>query len=498
MSVSASKPLTAPIGVVPELRLRALRDSPLEAQGDFVVYWMTAARRTAWNFALDRAVAWARGLKRPLVIVEVLPCGGRWDSDRHHGFVLQGMADNARQLADRPAFYYPYVESRPGECRRLFAAIGRRACVVVTDDYPLRLPALDTVDPQVAVRIEAIDGQGLLPLRAADRPFPTAHAFRRFLQRTLREHLLDAPQPAPLARVRLPVLESLPAEILKRWKPASLEVLSRPETLLASLPIDHGVAVVKTSGGGRAARTRWKAFLTRLLAAYPETRNQPEEETTSGLAPYLHFGHISAHEIFHDLAKHETWSPDRLADKASGAREGWWGMSEAAEAFLDQLVTWREVGANCCAYQPDYAGYESLPSWAKATLAKHATDARPYQYTLEEFESAETHDRLWNAAQRQLLTEGRIHNYLRMLWAKKVLHWTSCAREALDILMELNNRYALDGQDPNSYSGIFWTFGRYDRAWGPERPIFGTIRYMSSENTARKVRVADYIQRYAV
>jgi deoxyribodipyrimidine photo-lyase len=164
---------------------------------------------------------------------------------------------------------------------------------------------------------------------------------------------------------------------------------------------------------------------------------------------------------------------------------------------LDQLLTWREVGFNGCACQPNYDDYESLPSWAKATLAKHAADERPYLYTLKQFRSAQTHDRLWNAAQRQLLTEGRIHNYMRMLWAKKVLHWAASPQEALDILIELNNRYALDGQDPNSYSGIFWTFGRYDRAWGPERPIFGTIRYMSSENTARKVHVADYIARYA-
>lgn len=462
-----------------------------------MVYWMTTARRTTWNYALDRAVAWTQELKRPLVIVEVLTCGGRWDSDRHHGFVLQGMADNARRLADRPVLYYPYVESRPGECGRLFAAMGRRACVVVTDDYPIRLPALETVDPQVAVRIEAIDGNGLLPLRAADKAFPTAYAFRRFLQRTLREHLLDAPKPAPLARLRIPRLKRLPEEILKRWTPASLAMLSRPQAILASLPIDHDVPLAATRGGCQAARTRGKTFLAKRLVSYPETRNQPEEDATSGLAPYLHFGYISVHEVFRDLAKREEWSPDRLAEKATGGREGWWGMGDAAEAFLDQLVTWREVGFNGCACQPNYDDYESLPSWAKATLAKHAADERPYLYTLKQFRSAQTHDRLWNAAQRQLLTEGRIHNYLRMLWAKKVLHWAASPQEALDILIELNNRYALDGQDPNSYSGIFWTFGRYDRPWGPERPIFGTIRYMSSENTARKVHVAEYVRRYA-
>ena len=173
-------------------------------------------------------------------------------------------------------------------------------------------------------------------------------------------------------------------------------------------------------------------------------------------------------------------------------------MSEPAEAFLDQLVTWREVGYNCCAYRSDYDEYQSLPSWAKATLAKHAVDKRSYLFTLDEFAAARTHDRLWNAAQRQLITEGTIHNYLRMLWGKKILQWTAGPQEALDIMVELNNRYALDGQDPNSYSGIFWILGRYDRPWGPERPIFGTVRYMSSENTARKIRVREYIRRYNI
>jgi deoxyribodipyrimidine photo-lyase len=170
-------------------------------------------------------------------------------------------------------------------------------------------------------------------------------------------------------------------------------------------------------------------------------------------------------------------------------------MSEAAEAFLDQLVTWREVGFNFCAHRPDYDEYLSLPDWAKATLAKHAADDRPHAYSLDEFASARTHDRLWNAAQGQLLTEGHIHNYLRMLWGKKILEWTTRPQEALDIMVELNNRFALDGQDPNSYSGICWVLGRYDRPWGPARPIFGTVRYMSSENTARKVRVKEYLQR---
>jgi deoxyribodipyrimidine photo-lyase len=160
------------------------------------------------------------------------------------------------------------------------------------------------------------------------------------------------------------------------------------------------------------------------------------------------------------------------------------------------LITWRELGYNMAAHAPGYERYESLPAWARRTLAEHAADRRPFLYSLEEFEMSATHDPLWNAAQRQLVTEGRIHGYLRMLWGKKILEWTRSPEEALDVMVELNNTYALDGRDPNSYSGIFWVLGRYDRPWGPERPVFGKIRYMSSENTARKVGVSKYMERY--
>ena len=172
-------------------------------------------------------------------------------------------------------------------------------------------------------------------------------------------------------------------------------------------------------------------------------------------------------------------------------------MSGSAENYLDQLVTWREVGYNFTAHRPDYDRYESLPAWAQTTLEDHAGDKRHTVYTLEQFEAAKTHDALWNAAQIQLAREGYIHNYMRMLWGKKILEWSASPTIAASILIELNNKYGLDGRNPNSYSGIFWCLGRYDRAWGPVRPIFGKIRYMSSENTARKFSVKNYIREYS-
>jgi deoxyribodipyrimidine photo-lyase len=168
-------------------------------------------------------------------------------------------------------------------------------------------------------------------------------------------------------------------------------------------------------------------------------------------------------------------------------------MRPEAESFLDQLVTWRELGYNLCSHRDDYDHYASLPDWAKHTLAVHASDERPYLYSLEQFEQAATHDPLWNAAQRELVREGGLQGYLRMLWGKKILHWSRTAELALHVMIELNNKYALDGRNPNSYSGIFWILGRYDRAWGPERPVFGKVRYMTSESARRKLELRRYL-----
>ena len=165
--------------------------------------------------------------------------------------------------------------------------------------------------------------------------------------------------------------------------------------------------------------------------------------------------------------------------------------------FLDQLITWRELGYNMCACREDYDRYESLSLWAQKTLQDHVRDRRPHKYSLDQFEAGKTNDPLWNAAQMQIVREGRLHNYLRMLWGKKILEWSESPQEALGIMVELNNKYGLDGRDPNSYSGIFWVLGRYDRPWGPGRPVFGKIRYMSSQNTARKIKVKSFIKKYA-
>jgi deoxyribodipyrimidine photo-lyase len=407
------------------------------------------------------------------------------------------MADNEERLAKRAVRYYPYVESKLNSGKGLLKALAENACIVVTDDFPsFFLPQMvQAAARQLPVRLEKVDANGLLPMRAADKVFARAYDFRRFLQQALPEYLMDTPNEDPLQGIDLPRLATFPQEIERTW-PRVPEALLKRNSGLDDIPIDHSVKALDSKGGSVAAEAILASFVAEKVGLYDQLRNQPEQEATSGLSPYLHFGHISTHQVFSAVCAREGWSPDRLSNRATGSRSGWWGMTATAEAFLDELVTWRELGYNMCWQRDDYHQYDSLPDWAKATLREHANDPREYVYSLEEFEQAQTHDPLWNAAQNQLVQEGRIHNYLRMLWGKKILEWTARPQDALSIMIELNNKYGIDGRNPNSYSGIFWVLGRYDRAWGPERPIFGKIRYMSSENTARKVKVQQYVRRY--
>ena len=479
---------------VPASRITPANAAPLRPGGAFVLYWMTAARRTTHSYGLDRALARARELGKPLLVLEALRVGYPWASDRLHAFVLAGMRDNAARFAAAGVAYHPYVEPTAGAGKGLLAALAAHACLVVTDEYPgFFLPRMQAAAAALPILVERVDGNGLLPLRAAEIVFPTAIAFRRFIQKRCRAHFEEHPRADPLARLDLP-LAAVPKDILARWPAADPALLLRPGAL-AALPIDHTVAPCG-AGGSVAAGQALARFLDHGLPRY-EDRNDPAAAVTSGLSPYLHFGHIGAHEVFAALMRREGWSPDRLARTTSGSREGWWNVSAASEGFLDQLVTWRELGFNMCFYRPEHESYESLPMWAQQTLDEHAGDRREHLYSREQLESARTHDALWNAAQRQLLRDGTIHNYLRMLWGKKVLEWSPDPRTALATLTHLNNKYALDGRDPNSSSGIAWTLGRYDRAWGPERPVFGKIRYMSSDNTARKLHVAAYLRQYA-
>lgn len=482
---------------VPSLRVRAVNGAEFSQGGKYVLYWMIAARRTHDNFALDRAIEHAKRLNKPLLVLEALRVAYPFASDRFHRFVIDGMAENALAFAKAGIAYHAYVEPEAGAGSGLLEALAEDAAVVVTDDFPcFFLPRmLIAAGKKLDVRLEAVDSNGIMPIRALDKACFRAFDFRRAVQKSFAVHWAERPAPAPLSRLALAKL-GFPKLIRERWPSASPSLLSGDPGALAALPIDHSVPIVGTRGGLGAAKKTLTEFITKKLDRYDEDRNHPDKAATSGLSPYLHFGQLSAHRVFAAIAEREEWTSADLGTRARGERTGFWHMHPSAEAFMDQLITWREVGLNYCAHEADHNSFASLPKWAQKTLKEHEVDARPQVYTRAQLEAARTYDPIWNAAQRELVRDGRIHNYLRMLWGKKILEWSKTPEQALATAIYLNDRYALDGRDPNSYSGILWCFGRYDRAWGPMRPIFGTIRYMSSENTEKKLWLAQYLAKY--
>ncbi len=486
------------MSLTPKSRIMQVNSAAVDPDGKFILYWMIANRRPNWNFSLDRALEWSEKLKKPVLALEALRCGHKWACDRFHSFVLDGMRVNKLAFAASGITYYPFIESKPGMGKGLIEELSKSACIVVTDNFPcFFLPGMvKSASKQSRVKLEMVDSNGLIPLSATQNAYPSAYAFRRFIQNILPEIILEYPDSDPLREGNRFGPAILEQSITEKWPQASDALLSSDPQKISELPIDHTVKSVSTRGGFESAEKAMRLFLEKKLSSYGELRNVPDLNMSSGLSAFLHWGHISVHEIFWRLMEKEKWTPEQLGTKATGKRTGWWGVSPNAESFLDELITWREVGYNMCSVNENYDSYESLPDWAIKTLDDHESDHRPYLYSLEELERSRTHDPLWNAAQNELVREGRIHNYLRMLWGKKILEWTPNSMEALKIMIELNNKYALDGRNPNSYSGIFWTLGRYDRPWGPERNIFGKIRYMSSDRTKEKVSVKKYLEKY--
>jgi deoxyribodipyrimidine photo-lyase len=475
-----------------EARLRRLNDARIVSTGEYVLYWMQIYRRLERNHALDHALRWAHELGRPLVVYEGLRIDYPWASRRLHRFVLEGMQANAARAAELGLNYWPFVETERGQGRGLLRRLSARAALVVTDDFPCFIvpPQAESLARKTEVPVLAVDSNSIVPLSLLGPAVSAAAHLRPRIHKAFAEAWLHraAARPrireAATRRVRPP---------FDAWNTKDVAAFEHALPLDATVPPAQG-----SPGGTPAGRARLRAFVKKRLRGYAEERSTPrclEEGHASGLSPYLHFGHLSIEEVVEAvLATTGKWGPEELRIHNRGKREGFFSDDPDVNAFLDEALTWRDV-----AYQwhwsrrADAASLETaLPAWALATLGAHAKDQRPWLYTAEELERGATHDPLWNAAQRELVATGTIHNYLRMLWGKKVLEWSASPTEAYRTLEHLNNKYALDGRDPNSYAGILWCFGLFDRPWPPERKVLGSVRYMSSESTARKFDLKPY------
>ena len=443
-------------------RITIRRAGPPDPDGSCVAYWMQRAQRGRDNPALDVAVDAANALGKP-VVVFFAPRPFPPANLRHYAFLAQGIPDIADALEKRSIGLvlrrFPN-HSLPKFCDEVKPAL------VIGDENPIRQAEgwRVTVAKKLKLPLWTVDADVIVPSKLLEKEQYAAHVIRPRLQDRLKDFLVAPANPK--------------AKVL--WsKPRSLKSLSAAainlDTLTDGWKIDRSVQPVSAWRGGLTEAHRLlKDFVRHKLERYTRDRNHPETEGTTRLSPYLHFGHICPHTIA--LAVQNADAP-----------------AVAKEAFLNQLITWRELSINLVHFNSNYDTFECGESWAHRTLAKHAKDPRPVIYSEQQLENAETHDPLWNAAQMQMVSTGWMHNYLRMYWAKKILEWTPSPTHAHQIAVRLNDKYELDGRDPNGYSGIAWSIvGKFDRPWF-ERPIFGQIRYMSGASTGKKFDSKKYI-----
>ncbi len=446
-------------------RSLALNDHGTKPERPMVLYWMRVAMRSEENPALEAALTLAHALRRPLLVYQGLSERYPFASDRHHRFILEGARDVASALAERGVAYAFHLE-RPGHRADHLLTLAARSAAVVTEIFPWK-PLADwtsTLARSADCTVMAVDSSCLVPMplvdaRSCDRAF-------RFRDATanLRRKALQAPSIAPLPAVP-GALPKLPFE------PVSLEQADLA-MLIASCEIDHTVAPVPhTPGGSRAAEKRWQSFRDQRLVRYHRQRNDPLADGVSRLSAYLHYGQISPFTVARDAV-------------ATG--------DAGAEKFLDELLVWRELAWAFCFHHPQHEKLSALPEWARATLETHRQDRRSALHDWETLARGRSGDGLWDAAQRSLLIHGELHNNVRMTWGKALLKWTPDARTALTRLIDLNHRYALDGRDPNSYAGILWCLGLFDRPFQPEQAILGSVRDRDTQDHAMRLDVTAY------
>lgn len=467
------------------------------SNGKFVLYWMQINRRFHYNFALEYAVGWANKLKKPLLILEAFSCDYPWATDRSHTFMMQGMKENLDYAEGQNLNYISFVEETAGQYETLLKTLASNASVLVTDEYPVFIirERNSRYPKEMDIPYYTVDSNGLIPLGLTKKDPYSAYFFRKIMQKNFIEAYTNPPKNHPLSELENTERITLSDYFIEDLSDGKQAVEHIPD-FISKLTINHSVKPVDMNGARSIAMKMLDEFLEYGLLQYEEKRNHPDEKKTSQLSPWLHFGKISEYEIIRAVLQYQPdgWDLDNITFN-KGSTGGFFNGNPAIDSFLDEIITWREVGFHFAHHREDYNLLSSLPDWALQTLDKHRNDPREWVYSYEELAASETHDEIWNAAQSQLREEGVIHNYLRMLWGKKVIEWTPNPETALEYLIDLNNTYAIDGRDPNSYSGVFWCFGRFDRAW-QERPIFGKLRYMTSESTRKKVKLKQYLNKY--
>ena len=438
-------------------RIKVLCDRPLVGAGRYVLYWMQASQRVSYNHALAYAITQANKLNKPLVVYIGLVGACPVVTARHYKFMLEGLQEVAADLHKRGIALVVRLERPVAGVKRLCAD----AALLVVDRGYLKHQKKWRQQVCAKLKIPCVQVESDVVV-----PVETASDKQEYAARTIR------PKIHRLAKQFIKPLRML--KIKQRSTRLSSDSVSLDDidALLKKLKVDRAVAPAPGFVGGTSeAQNRLRSFIRNKLADYDEERNDPNIDGTSDLSPYLHFGQISPLEVALAVAK----------------RRG-----KGVKAFLEELIVRRELAINFVFYNRDYDNIKSLPDWARKALAKHAKDKRPYRYSRSKLEAGKTHDPYWNAAQMQMVHAGKMHGYMRMYWGKKILEWSSSPRLAWQRALYLNDKYELDGSDPNGYAGVAWCFGVHDRPWA-ERPIFGTVRYMNDTGLRRKFGADAYV-----
>ncbi|MDX2502235.1 MAG: deoxyribodipyrimidine photo-lyase [Deltaproteobacteria bacterium] len=447
--------------------IQATRIKPLNAsdipKGDYVLYWMQQSQRATYNHALEYAVRQANKLDRMLLVVFGLADDYPEANLRHYTFMLEGLRETWAALASRGV----KMVLRRGHPPDVALNLGRRACMIICDRGYLRHQRAwrHQVAKHADCPVVQVESDVVVPVEVvSDKAEYAARTIRPRIHRHLATYLVGLRQ----TRIKHPSLGL-------KLKEISFDDI---ENVLQKLYLDRSVPPISDlfKGGTSQAVNRFNGFIRRRLIHYDDHSNQPQTDDISHMSPYLHFGQIS---------------PLYLALKISRAADS---LKAVKDAYIEQLIVRRELAMNFAYYTSDYDAYTCIPGWAEKTLAEHRNDEREYIYSRRQLENANTHDAYWNASMREMKFTGFMHNYMRMYWGKKILEWSETPQKAFRTTLAINNKYFLDGRDPNSYTGVAWIYGVHDRAW-TERPIFGKTRYMAASGLERKCDISAYLKK---
>jgi len=444
-------------------RVKILNDKKVIKENDFITYWMQASQRVNYNHALYKAIKISNELDKPLIVYFVITDHFPEANARHYHFMLEGITETKKALEK---MNIPLIIDK-GNIEEEVIKISQASCCLITDRGYLKIQKKwrNDIANTISCQMIQVESDVVIPVEiASNKEEYAAYTLRKKISPQIENYLIP---------FTLPALKHKNVFNTNTFDSIQMTDIDQ---LINSLELDHSVKKSSFFNGGYShAKSLLDDFISNKLSDYSEESNDPSKNKTSTLSPYLHFGQISPLEIAFEIRN---------------------SQKTGQENFLEQLIVRRELAINFIYYNEGYN--QSLDSflhdWVLKTMDEHIEDPREYIYSNEAFESANTHDKYWNAAQLELVKTGDMHNYMRMYWGKKVIEWSASYQDAFNTLIYLNNKYALDGRDPNSFTGIAWCFGKHDRAW-TERPVFGKLRYMNANGLQRKFDIDAYVKK---